>query len=153
MPTTSILMISWILAASLTSGSDQGLTMACACECPIFTPATAAATSDVIARIRPIEVRTVQLETRGREGRMYKDYWLVVRGEISLTWKGRLADRIEIWTRKACGTRFQVDVDYLVYAHWENGRLHDWSCRTKEFEDAAAEREYLGPPAHRIPNH
>jgi len=50
-------------------------------------------------------------------GRVYEDHWLVVRAEVVAIWKESLADTVEVWTPRSCGTRFETGGDYLVYAH------------------------------------
>jgi len=49
--------------------------------------------------------------------RVYEDHWLVVRAEVVAIWKESLADTVEVWTPRSCGTRFETGGDYLVYAH------------------------------------
>ena len=124
------------------------LTMApqpvCACECLMFTPETAVGGSDAIARVHPLDARTVQIEVTAPDGRVYQDPWFVVRAAVLKRWRGALSDTVDVWTPKGCGTWFQVDRDYLLYAHWAGGRLKDWPCRTKEIAEASADLEFLG---------
>jgi hypothetical protein len=118
----------------------------CVCECLMFTPATAAASSDAIARVRPLRARTVQIQRTAPDGRVYQDPWSIVRAAVLTRWRGALSDTVEVWSSLACGTSFQVDRDYLLYAHWDGERLKDWPCRTKEISEAEADLEFLGRP-------
>ena len=91
------------------------------------------------------------IKFEGYDSALCQDENVIVKFQVLRAWKGISAREVTVATSMyvtACGYRFTVGRDYLVYAVLTNGRLETDRCtRTAELPAPANDMETLGPPA------
>jgi HEAT repeat protein len=122
-----------------------------ACSCAVSTPKRAAENAAMVFAgvvtwkgergLIPVEGTTYMREAPTKYG-----------FAVEHVWKGEFLDSVEVSTSPtggACGYRFEVGREYLVYSYARDDKQWTSICSaTNRFEYAIAERYFLGPPAY-----
>lgn len=127
------------IAASLIASSFVSIAHACSCT---YTPTVA----DALIYQEAIFTGRVTEVTIGDFG--YGEEKRVV-FEVQEVWKGAGSMTVTVYTGPndgLCGSHFDLDVEYLVYADEYQGRLYTHSCSRTGLKENNPDLEELGPP-------